>query len=113
MPVFRGSRYDGVRFTGILGEDGKVRKFLHARRPFALDEVQNPIVIQNFQRGDELDALASRTAGKPRLWWIIADANNVLFPLSVDFDSDDDGIKPGTEIAIPILELQNRQEFGG
>lgn len=113
MPVFRGGRYDGVRFTGILGEDGKVRKFLHAREPLSLDSVNDPVVVQDFQRGDELDAMTSRAAGKPRLWWVIGDVNNVLFPLAVDFDSKDAGVKPGTEIAIPLLELQNRQEFGG
>ena len=113
MPVFRGSRYDGVRFTGILGEDGKVRKFLHAREQLTLQELDEPVLIQDFQLNDELDALANRAAGKPRLWWVLADVNEILFPLAVDADSTDAGIKPGTEISVPLREMRDRQEFGG
>lgn len=112
MPVFRGSRYEGVPFTGILGEDGKVRKFLHAREPIQLDEAREPVLVQAFQLEDELDALTSRAAGKPRLWWVLGDVNNILFPLAVTQDSTDPGIKPGTEISVPLRELRNRGEFG-
>ena len=113
MPVFRGSRYDGVRFTGILGEDGKVRKFLHARESLTLQAADEPILVQDFQRADELDALANRAAGKPRLWWVLADVNDTLFPLSVDVGSTTPGITPGTEIAVPLVQMRDRQEFGG
>lgn len=113
MPVFRGSRYEGTRFTGILGEDGKVRKFLHAREPLRLEQMQNPIIVHDFQSGDELDAIANRISGKTRLWWVLGDVNKILFPLAVSANSADAGIKPGAEIAVPVTELRNRQEFGG
>ena len=113
MPVLRGSRYEGVRFTAILGEDSKVRKFLHAREPLDPATVLNPFVVHLVQRGDELDAITHRAVGKPRLWWVLGDVNNVLFPLAVDIDSADPGIKPGTELVVPLRELRDRQEFGG
>lgn len=102
MPVFRGSRYEGVPFTGILGEDGRVRKFLHARKSLQFEDGQTIAVVHQHQVGDELDALVSRVAGKPRLWWVVADMSDVLFP----FD-----IEPGREITVPVAELNQRQEF--
>lgn len=103
MPVFRGSRYEGVKFTGVLGEDGRVRKFLHAREPLRLNNIEGTIVIHSLQRGDELDALAHRASGKPRLWWVLGDVNDVLFPL---------GLEAGRELAVPVVELSDRREFG-
>lgn len=104
MPVFRGSRYEGVKFTGILGSDGRVRRFLHAREPLRIADMRSPIVLHSIQRGDALDALASRAAGKPLLWWLIADVNDVMFALDIE---------PGTEIAVPTAELLSRRVFGG
>jgi hypothetical protein len=103
VPVFRGSRYENVKFTGILGEDGKVRKFLHARDPLNVQEVRGPFLIHPFQRGDELDSITHRVAGKPRLWWLLADINDIFFPLDIE---------PGTELLIPGVELQERPESG-
>jgi hypothetical protein len=103
MPVFRGSRYENVKFTGILGEDGKVRKFLHAREPLNPQEVRGPFTLLAFQRGDELDAITHRAAGKSRLWWVLADINDIFFPLDIE---------PGTELTVPVRELQERPEFG-
>jgi len=33
--------------------------------------------------GDRLDALAYRYYGDPTLWWVIADANAIAFPLDL------------------------------
>lgn len=103
MPVFKGSRYEGVKFTGIVGKDGKVRRYLHAREPLKLSEMPEPIVIHPFEYGEVIDELAWRAAGKPRLWWVIADVSNLLFPLEIE---------PGTELSIPTLDLENRTEVG-
>lgn len=103
MPVFKGSRYEGVKFTGILGKDGKVRKYLHPREPLRLSDVREPVIIHQFQKGEVIDELASRAAGKPRLWWVIADVSDVLFPLQIE---------PGTELVIPKQDLLERPEIG-
>jgi len=103
MAVFRGSRYEGVKFTGILGADGKVRKFLHAREPLRIDAQTEPIAVISMQRGDQLDAVAHRAAGKPNLWYVLGDVNGVIFPLDLD---------PGTEIAVPMRLLRDLREPG-
>lgn len=103
MPVFVGSRYAEVKYTGILGTDGKVRRFLHARTPLTLANVQQPVIVHPMAYGEDLDELAWKAAGKPRLWWVIADVSDVLFPLD---------IPPGTPISVPTQELVNRIEVG-
>jgi hypothetical protein len=56
-----------------------------------------------LEQGEAIDELAWKSAGKPRLWWIIADVSNVLFPLSIE---------PGTELVVPTRELRDRPELG-
>lgn len=99
MGVFRGSRYEDVRFTGILGEDGKVRRFLHAREPLSLQTVRAPIRAHALEQGEQLDDLASRVANQARLWWVIADVSGVFFALDIE---------PGTQVSIPTTELRER-----
>jgi hypothetical protein len=103
MTVFKGSRYEGVKFTGILGKDGKVRKYLHPRVPLTLADMKQPVIIHQFQQGEVIDELAARAAGKPRLWWLIADVSDVLFPLEIE---------PGTDIVVPKQDLLERSEIG-
>lgn len=103
MSVFKGSRYENCKYTAVVGKDGKVRRFLHPREPLTLSQMTDPLVNHVVQKFEELDLLAWRAAGKPRLWWIIADVNNVLFPLDPD---------PGSELTVPVQDLQNRSEFG-
>lgn len=103
MSVFVGSRYQGCKFTGILGKDGKVRRFLHAREPLALGQMKNPVTVHEFQFGESLDGLAWMAAGKPRLWWMIGDINGILFPLDIE---------SGTRLVIPMRDLKDRQEIG-
>ena len=100
MPVFLGSRYQNCKYTGILGKDGRVRKFLHAREPLQERDMVDPLIIHSFQRGEVIDEIAWRAVGKPRLWWVIADVSQVLFPLEIE---------PGTELVIPISEMASRE----
>jgi nucleoid-associated protein YgaU len=92
MPIFRGSRYEGVEYTGVRDHAGNVRRTLHDRRPLAPDALRDGAVVHTVQAGEELDLLAFRYGGKARLWWLIADVNGIDFP----FD-----IEPGTRLLIP------------
>ncbi len=103
MSVFKGSRYEGLKFTGVLGKDGKVRRYLHGRDPLRASQMKRPLVFHDFQNDEQLDFLAWNVAAKPRLWWILADISNIMFPLD---------IAPGTEIVIPTRELLEREEVG-
>ena len=103
MAVLIGSRYEGVRFTGIVGTDGKVRKFLHAREPLTLQTARAPIRMHSLERSEQLDGLAYRVAGRSQLWWVIADVSDLAFVL---------GIEPGTRLSIPVEELRRRGRLG-
>ena len=45
--------------------------------------------------GDRLDLIAHRYLGDARLWWIIADYNDIFFPLD---------LAPGAVLRIPSVE---------
>jgi hypothetical protein len=102
MPVFRGSRYEGVKFTAIIGKDGKTRKFLHQRDLFTLSQMRNPISFQQFQNGQVIDEIAWLACGQPLLWWLLADVNGIAFALDIE---------PGAEIAIPLTDLVSRTKI--
>jgi hypothetical protein len=100
MPVFEGSRYEGVEYTAIVGQDLITRKYLHLRTPKAATEVDPDWIVHEFVVGDDLDLLAylysGNNANKSKLWWIIADVNGTLWPLDLE---------PGTDMVIPVNEL--------
>lgn len=101
MPIFKGSRYEGVEYTGIIGKDGIVRKFLHQRVPVSESDITTDVVVHTVDVTEELDQLAHRFAIKPLLWWLIADVNNIMFPLEIE---------PGSLLLIPVQELRERRE---
>ena len=103
MPVYKDSRYAEVEYTSILGRDKVTRKYLHLRDPKVLEEVDQDWSMHISSYGDELDLLAyfytGDNAGKSKYWWIIADINNVLWPLDIE---------PGTNLVIPTKMLAPR-----
>jgi nucleoid-associated protein YgaU len=90
--IFRGSRYEGVAFTGIKTLDGKTRKMLHDRKIYSVDDVPDTSIEHVVVGEETLDSLADRFYKDDRLWWIIADVNDILFA----FD-----ITPGDILLIP------------
>ncbi len=103
MPVFHGSRYEGVAFSGIPGVDNTTRAWLHPRRPVRLDDISPDWILYTVVKGDTLDSIVYRytqfNADKTKLWWLVADVNDLQFPLD---------IVPGQELIIPVRELANR-----
>jgi len=78
MPVIDGSRYDRpeVQVVGMIGFDGVTRKYLTPRTPLTRDQfVTGRIRIK--RQGDELDQIAFVEYRDSRLWYIIAEVNNV------------------------------------
>lgn len=124
MAVLRNSRYEGVEFTGIRGADGVVRKFLHQREPLGPpDATQLDVVVKELEAGEELDGQTFKTVQKALVWWVLADMNEVLFPLSSlrndqrlpDFNPVTDGgmdgaLDPGLPLAYAVDELRKRKE---
>jgi hypothetical protein len=99
--IVKNSRYEGSEFTGIRGVDGVVRRYVHARVPLTKEDVSGDVVIHTTETGQEMDELTFRFAKKPLLWWLLADVNDIIFPLEP---------KPGTELLIPTQELRARKE---
>jgi hypothetical protein len=61
----------------------------------------DPLIIHSFQQGEVIDEIAWKAVGKPRLWWVIADVSQILFPLEIEV---------GTELIVPMPELMSRKE---
>ncbi len=96
MPILRGSRYEGVPFTGIKDLDGKIRKFLHDRRIFTKEDIGARAIEHTVVGGQQFDSLAEEFYEDQSLWWLIADVNDFLFPLD---------LKPGDSLLIPDLSI--------
>ena len=100
MPIFEGSRYEGLEYTAVTGRDLITRKYLHLRTPKTEEDVEPDWVVHEAVIGDDLDLLAylytSNNAGKSKLWWLLAEVNGLLWPLDVE---------PGADLMIPVQEL--------
>ena len=96
MPIFRGSRYEGVPYTGVKTRDGKTRKFLHDRRVFTQDDIGERAFEHVVVGQEQLDGLANLYYNDQNLWWLIADVNNIFFALD---------IQPGDILFIPEKDL--------
>lgn len=114
--ILKNSRYEGVEFTGIRGPDGIVRKFLHQREPMTAEDVtEEDIIVHVFEMGEELDSLAFNVVKKPLLWWLLADVNNVMFPLASTIEGyrgpcTPADLDPGQDLIMPMRELRDRKE---
>ena len=95
MPVFKNSRYNRpeVKVLGIIGRDGEVRKWLTLRNPLSRDDFTAG-TNRIRKAGEELDLIAYEEFGDSRLWYIIAEVNNIPDPTSVP---------AGTTLFIPSL----------
>lgn len=80
MPIYAGSRYEGLRFTPIVEQDNSTtRRFLHLRvPPFYRSLTQRELLPE-----EELDYLAYEYSGQSRRWWQIAEANDLFWPLDL------------------------------
>lgn len=100
MPVFQGSRYEGLSYTTIPGTDNIPRKWLHPRTALTQQDISQDWILYTVTSADSLDDIAFRFAGsiedKERLWWLIAEVNGIQWPLD---------LTPGQQIIIPVREL--------
>lgn len=92
MSIFRGSRFEGVPFTAIRTEGGIVKRFLHLRTHLKAEDVKRDFRVRTILEPTQLDNLAKEDGGKETLYWVIADVNEILFPLDVP---------DGTQLLIP------------
>lgn len=79
MPVFKGSRYEGVEYDAIRDNTGQVRRILHPPPRVTLEELENDFQVRPVQSDDELDHIAFKFGAAERLWFVIADLNDIDF----------------------------------
>jgi len=96
VTIYSGSRYEGVAFTGLKTTDGKARKFLHNRKIFSQSDIKENAIEHTVAGEETLDALAQKYYKNDRLWWLIADVNDVFFFYDV---------VPGQVLLIPDPEV--------
>jgi nucleoid-associated protein YgaU len=100
VSVYEDSRYSSCEFTTVVGKDKIARKYLHPRTPKTLEEVDPDWVSHDAKYGDDLDLLAYQYSGdnanRSKYWWMIADVNDILWPLDIE---------PGTKLVIPTRML--------
>jgi len=80
MPIFAGSRYEGLKFTPLIEADNSTtKKFIHLRIPPRYSLVTQHELLPE----EELDLLAYEYGGQARRWWQIAEANSLFWPLDL------------------------------
>ncbi len=101
MTILANSRYEGVDITGLKQADGTIKAFLHNRTPIKQDEIGTDFIVREIKSQEDLDLLSFQIGGKARLFWILADINEIVDP--------HEKITPGTRLKIPSsLFLSNR-----
>jgi len=83
MSVYRNSRYRGVKYTSVNFQDGSRKVFLHSRKHLTVDDISTPLKLRYVREHDSMDMLAKTLGADERRWWILADINEVLFPLEI------------------------------
>jgi hypothetical protein len=79
MAIYRGSRYEGVGYIGIE-KNGITKKFLDSRVPLSKDDfITGNNKIHRARAGEMLDFLAYLYYKDERLWWLIAEVNDIYF----------------------------------
>jgi len=79
MPIFRGSRYEGLKFTSIINADGNESRFMHLRtNTVTMEDVGDDFKMFRQRSSEELiDLMAFNEYGKSRLGWVLAEVNNL------------------------------------
>jgi len=83
MPVYGNSRYRGLKYTSVKHLDGSVKVFIHSRTPVKRTDISTPLKVRFVRERDMIDMVAHSHGKDERKWWLIADINEVLFPLEM------------------------------
>lgn len=79
MPIFAGSRYEGLSYTPLIDDEGATRRFVHLRVP----PRPRSTIQHELMPGEELDFLAYQYLGQARRWWQVAEVNELFWPLDL------------------------------
>jgi len=99
MPVYRISRYNNADYVGLQFSDGSAKRFVLPNSPLTIDDLEDDWVEHVVQDGDTLDLLAAQYAGSEHLWWMIAEVNELIWPLDLE---------AGTRLIIPVTNMARK-----
>ncbi len=76
------SRYDAIdeATIDVVGEDGRTSSIPYVTRRMITDAEGDPIAERQVGPGERVDQLSAKLLGDPRLFWLLADSNQVLRP---------------------------------
>lgn len=98
MPVFRGSRYEGLDSIVVTTSDGKNKRFLVNKKAATIDG-SNDFYIRKKLEHEELDAIAAEVFNDSRTYWILAEVNEIQFPLDIE---------RGRDLIIPNISILSK-----
>ncbi len=110
MPIYPGSRYVGSKVTEVKTDDGEVRRYIHDREMFDGTDIGPGALTITVQVEEELDLYAHKLMGSGTRWWLLADTNELLFPLHDTNRNGLNDMRPFRQIRIPARELFSRYE---
>ena len=94
MSILNDSRFAGVPCTSFIDKNRVRRLFLQIRKHIQLADIGTDFTVHVWGEGEMLDAIAAMEWGYgfEKYWWVIADVNDIEFPLNVEV---------GRELIIP------------
>ena len=95
MAIFAGSRYAGQVAVDVV-KNGKKKTYIGLRDNFDKSKLKNYFFVYVVNEGDEIDLIAHKFGIDPSQWWIIADLNDLFFPLD---------LVPGSTLLIPSTKI--------
>lgn len=83
MPIFPGSRYEGLPYVGLKTKKNKPAKWLEMRARVTAEEIGDDSTVYTVQEGDVPDLICYIFGVPTRLWWLIADVNDLADPFDL------------------------------
>ena len=80
--ILSGSRYRGLPVVGIKRGDQYV-KYIEPRVSVSVQDIDVNYTIYTVVEGDSLDLICFKFGYPTRLWWLIADVNDLVDPFDL------------------------------
>lgn len=109
MPVYVGSRYETASRQTVIDDNGISRDFVFGGHSITLDDLGLKTRVVNAAQGDFIDEYAYAESLKTRNWWVIAQVNNLDYPLPPLDDQDTVAqIVPNLPVIVPDKKILAR-----
>ena len=110
MVIYSNSRYSTAKITGLL-INGQVKKYVHSRKIVNPDDVAGSTKMLTFEPSHELDSLAVAGGLNESLWWVLADVNEIVWPLYDATLSGNNYLTIGKTVLVPQVSVLTVPSF--